>query len=847
MLTVVKTMDDAMAFKRWISEGPAATSVACDTETSGVNQHDPNFKVRLIQFGTSTEAWVIPFERWIGLVDEVFARYRGRLIFHNSRFDIMALSRFGIAVDWSRSDDTMIAIRLAEPTMSAGLKPASMRHVSASAGASQKDLANAMKKNKWGWDTVPLDFWPYVYYAAMDTVITHRLAYSPGVQAGFDSPVYDLEMEVRHICSIMEDRGMRIDPEFSRETAETLRSEAERLQDQNLELHGFSLTSTADLARWLLSNGAKITKTTDGGKPSVDKESLEEVLLDPTLPQPTRDVVSATLRVRKNIKMASSYFDNFISMADANDTVHPSIETVAARTGRMSIREPALQTLPRVSDDPDSKLVRNAVIPRTEDELLVSSDYDQIELRIIGSLSRDPGLIEAFAEADSGSGVDFFTQSARQVYGDETIVKSDYRRPTIKSLFYAACPHPDTRVLCDDLIWRRAGDLVVGQGLWGFDEHLNEQHSHSRQRSRKWRRSVVTGADHQDMDCVKVTLASGQELVCARDHFWLTQKWGSGAKSWTAAEDLQVGVHGITKYIETWQTLDTYNAGWISGILEGEGCISKKDMSWRITQMPGGVADRIEGCLDEMEIPYKRSVHPTSGCYNWYPTNWRLTKSLELLGAVQARRLIEKIDLDGRTMQRLPAEQFGFDRVVSVEPVGMQPVVVLSTSTATYLAEGYGSHNSYGAGVAKMAQTAGVTVDEMQQVKDRVFSRYPGLGRLIKEAERTCRDNDGWVETIFGRKLKVDPAHAYKANNAIIQGTAADVLKRALVNMANAGLEDYMVVPVHDEILLSVPRDPKIMEEVRHETAVAMSDSSMSVPLTAGPSEGYESWGAVPK
>ncbi len=843
MIKVVKTLDDAWAFKRWVS-ARSGGFIALDTETTGVNYYDPAFKVRIIQFGSETEAWVIEVDQWLALIKEVCAVYEGRWLIHNSRFDIGALATHGVVVPWHNVDDTMIAMRLAEPTKPAGLKQAATRHVSRSASGSQADLHKAMKMNKWDWDTVPIDFPPYVFYAAMDVILTSRLYVSQICQTGLASPVYDLEMEVRHACSVMENNGMRVNRDFCIATGAKLRDEADQIQRDMQAEFGFSVMSPSELSRWMLSNGGKLTKTTSGGKPSVDKEALDVLIEDPSTPPTVRRVASAAIRSRQTLKLASSYFDNFINLADGDSVLHPSIETVAARTGRMSIRDPALQTLPRVSDDPDSKLVRNAVIPRTEDELIVSSDYEQIELRIVAALSEDRGLVDAFKIADE-TGLDFFTQSARQVYNDESIQKSDGRRPTIKSLFYAACPHPDTRVLCDDLVWRPAGDLVAGQGLWGFDEHLNEEYSHARARSRKWRHSVVTGAEHAEMDCVKVTLASGKELICARDHYWLTQQWNAGTKSWTAAEDLIVGRHGITKYSQTWETLRTYEAGWIAGILEGEGCISKNDMSWRITQLPGGVADRIEACLSAMSVPYARNVHPTSGCYSWYPTNWRLTRSLELLGAVQATRLIEKIDLDGRSLQRLPLDQAGCDTVVSVEPVGSQPVVILSTSTATYLAEGYGSHNSYGAGVSKMALTAGVPIEEMQQVKDKVFSRYPGMGRFMKASEQMCRENDGWVKTQMGRKLWVDPNMAYKASNARIQGTAADVLKLAVVNMAKAGLDEFMVVPVHDELVLSVPRDQ--MEEVRDACRDSMADHSMAVPLLAEPSEGYETWGSVPK
>lgn len=588
-LRSVETLDDAFEFKRWLSEQRG--TVALDTETTGLDTFAPDFRVRLIQFGSANEAWVIPFERWVGLVDESIKMFVQDhvLTMHNSRYDHAALKAVGITIPWHAIDDTMIALRLVEPHKQAGLKPASVRHISMSAADSQKALSDAMRRNEWTWATVPLDFWPYRYYAAMDTILTARLRDVPAVAAGFDSPIYELEMDVRAICSRMEERGMRIRRDFCEHQADALRAEAVRLQDEVRADEGFSATSTGDLGRWLISNGAPPGKTTKGGAPSTDAESLEQIVATPGCPPVVQDTVKKILRVRRCLKMASSYFDNFVQMADGTDLLHPSIETVAARTGRMSIRDPALQTLPRASSDPDSLLVRNGVRAREDGEVLVSCDYNQVELRMIASFCGDDDLCKAFIDADE-TGSDFFTEAARAVYSDPTIDKKDDRRPPVKSLFYA---------------------------------------------------------------------------------------------------------------------------------------------------------------------------------------------------------------------------------------------------------------KAYGAGIAKMAYTAGVSVEEMRVVHDNVFARYPGLPMLLKHMERLCKESDGWIVTPSGRRVYVDPDRAYAATNGLVQGSAADTMKQAIVRLAHAGLEDFMVVPVHDEILTSVPRED--VADVQHVLREEMRDDGYRVSLVAEPSDGYETWGAIPK
>jgi DNA polymerase-1 len=135
------------------------------------------------------------------------------------------------------------------------------------------------------------------------------------------------------------------------------------------------------------------------------------------------------LQQRKADKLASSYFSNFLK-DNVNGFVHPSVRTMGARTGRMSITDPALQTLP--SGD---STVRKAFIPKDEDHVIISSDLDQVEFRLTAAFSQDEQLISLFHEADQTGG-DVFTSIMQQVYQDNTLEKSDPRRKLIKGVIY---------------------------------------------------------------------------------------------------------------------------------------------------------------------------------------------------------------------------------------------------------------------------------------------------------------------------------------------------------------------------------------------------------------------------
>ena len=124
------------------------------------------------------------------------------------------------------------------------------------------------------------------------------------------------------------------------------------------------MTSTAQLAHWFLSTDESrphLLNRTPGGKVSVDRETLERIVH--YCSGPAKSLAAEALAVRKAEKVNGTYFRNFMEMSDDDGLLHPQIETIAARTGRMSVRDPALQTLPKHSLDPAYKAVRQAVVP----------------------------------------------------------------------------------------------------------------------------------------------------------------------------------------------------------------------------------------------------------------------------------------------------------------------------------------------------------------------------------------------------------------------------------------------------------------------------------------------------
>ncbi len=149
----------------------------------------------------------------------------------------------------------------------------------------------------------------------------------------------------------------------------------------------------------------------------------------------------------------------------------------------------------------------------------------------------------------------------------------------------------------------------------------------------------------------------------------------------------------------------------------------------------------------------------------------------------------------------------------------------------------------YGMSAFGLAKQIGVDRKQSQDYIDRYFARYPGVLAYM-ERTRAQAAEQGFVETLFGRRLYLPDINAKNpalrkgaertAINAPMQGTAADIIKRAMVNVDNwlseSGLDARVILQVHDELVLEVRED--LVEQVKDEIRLHMSKAAqLDVPL----------------
>ena len=259
------------------------------------------------------------------------------------------------------------------------------------------------------------------------------------------------------------------------------------------------------------------------------------------------------------------------------------------------------------------------------------------------------------------------------------------------------CVGPRTRVLTDDLRWVEAGDIGVGDALMGFDEEGPR---------RAWRRSVVTRAERIVKPCYDLTFDDGTEVRCSTDHQWLTGRGRDGWDArWVRTDRMRCTSYNtsrVFKPIEPWADVNSYEAGYLAAAFDGEGClrhrrytsttgVPRTENALTFAQKDNSMMAEVERCLKHFGFTFgHKTVNPETGVS--YLTIQRRPEILRFLGMIRPLRLMDnyraKQGFDG---VRMPVGT----KVGLVErvDVGEQEVVVLTTTSGTFIAEGLASHN----------------------------------------------------------------------------------------------------------------------------------------------------------
>ena len=259
-------------------------------------------------------------------------------------------------------------------------------------------------------------------YAAEDAEVIFRLhaVLWPQLvaQPELANVVSELEVPLSQVLSRMEQAGVLIDSQQLLQQSQSLAERIVALEKDVHEMAGeaFNLGSPKQLQTILFDKmNLPVLKKTPKGAPSTAEEVLQELALNYPLPK-------AIMEFRGLSKLKNTYTDKLPKMIDhRTGRVHTSYQQAVAATGRLSSTDPNLQNIPIRTAE--GRKVREAFVARPGYKI-VAADYSQIELRIMAHLSKDPGLLHAFA-----NGLDVHKATAAEVFGVPLeSVTSDQRR-----------------------------------------------------------------------------------------------------------------------------------------------------------------------------------------------------------------------------------------------------------------------------------------------------------------------------------------------------------------------------------------------------------------------------------
>lgn len=262
------------------------------------------------------------------------------------------------------------------------------------------------------------------------------------------------------------------------------------------------------------------------------------------------------------------------------------------------------------------------------------------------------------------------------------------------------CLDPNTRVLTADLRWVPIAELQAGQEIVAVDEFPL---SKGKGQTRKMRTATVVAAVRVHRKAYRITFDDGRSVVCTAQHPWLSKRTNPQGQ-WRSIEGvegrkLKLGtkVRWITK---PWDA-GSYEDGWFGGVLDGEGSISKSNTraSLNVSQRRGAVWDRLKSYLEARAYNYciESDAKPRASKFGNVPVPklviGRMDEMFRIIGQTRPSRFVGNRFWEDR---ELPGKRsgIGWSRIVSIEPLGEQEMVDLQTSTGTYIAEGFVSHNT---------------------------------------------------------------------------------------------------------------------------------------------------------
>lgn len=263
------------------------------------------------------------------------------------------------------------------------------------------------------------------------------------------------------------------------------------------------------------------------------------------------------------------------------------------------------------------------------------------------------------------------------------------------------CLVPETPVLMADLTWRPLGKLVIGDRLLSVEESTNPSTGISNTAPRKWQVATVTNTVTRVADCIEVC-ADGRSLIGTPDHVVMSCRGGKVV--WKPMGDLRVTktklmsgkLHSIG---DPWEKNESYESGWLAGFFDGEGHLGgtrnaqcQKRGRVGYAQNIGPVDDQAASYVEKLGFKLGGREEQRNGdvvMSRRYLLGGQL-EVMRFLGTVRPERLVRNF---ASVMDGISSRKFKRAAITSKEYAGNKTVVDISTTTGTFIANGFVVHN----------------------------------------------------------------------------------------------------------------------------------------------------------
>ncbi len=415
---VWRVVEDLEGLNALVRELTAQPAFAVDTETTSVRAADADIVGYAFAWQAGEGVYVPVRSAVAGTLDPTVVADALRPILEdatklkvgqNLKYDLIVLEGAGVRLAGPLFD-TMIAASLLYPERRAYNMDDLARDL---LGHTTIPIADLIGKGKHQTSLLEVPLEKVAEYGAEDAEVTWRLFAS--LREGMEGAGEDLrklflevEMPLVRVLAAMEGAGVALDAAHLRAYGVTLGERIEGLRHEAFAAagHAFNLDSPKQLGEVLFDElGFDVVKRTKTAR-STDAEVLQTLAADSEHPLPR-----ILLEYRELTKLLGTYLQPLPSLvSERTGRLHASFHQTGAATGRLSSSDPNIQNIPVRSEA--GREIRRAFRAGSDDALLLTADYSQVELRMLAHFSEDEELMRAFRD-----GLDIHAYVASQVYG----------------------------------------------------------------------------------------------------------------------------------------------------------------------------------------------------------------------------------------------------------------------------------------------------------------------------------------------------------------------------------------------------------------------------------------------